>query len=133
MKKSIIITSVILLVVIAFFSTYFILTSPKNKGEFSIDNFSKEIELFDFKNDKKHELITDYKSAAKVAKTVIDEEFGENSTGSVFEWIGCDVRYDKENEIYHIRTYHISPRVLGGAYNVIIKADGTALAMWGEK
>ncbi len=134
MKKAItILIAVTILSASVFASSYFILTSPKDKGDFSVGNFSEEIELFGVENDKNYGSITDYKSAAKVGKLVIDEEFGENSAGSAFKWVGCDVRYDKENEMYYIRTYHISPLVLGGAYDVIIKADGTILAVWGEE
>jgi len=32
-----------------------------------------------------------------------------------------------------VRTYHIAPFVMGGAYDVIIQSNGTVLAIWGEK
>ena len=47
--------------------------------------------------------------------------------------MGCAVQYDVENDIYYIRTYHINPNILGGAYDVIIKSDGIVLAIWGEE
>ena len=132
-KKLITITVSILLFIIVFLSAYFILTLPKNKGDFSVDSFAEEIELFAYQGDTKHGELTDYKCAAKIGKATIEDKFGKTSKGSVFEWMGCDVKYDKENAIYYIRTYHINPRMKGGAYDVLIKADGTVIAVWGEK
>ena len=105
-KTITIITAAILLFIIVFLSAYFILTSPKNKGDFSVDDFSYEIELFAFQSETQYGELTDYKCAAKIGKQVIEDRFGKISRGSVFEWMGCDVKYDKENEIYYIRTYH---------------------------
>ena len=134
MKKSVIVITVIILIfAVAFFSAYFILTFPKNNGEFSIDDFAEEIEMFAYQGDKKYEEPTDYKVAGKIGIKAINEEFGEYSKASIVDWMGCDVQYDKENEIYYVRTYHINPLIIEGAYNVIIKSDGTVLAIWGEK
>lgn len=134
MKKTIITAaSVVLIIIIGFFSAYFITTSPKNSGEFCVDEFSAEIEQFAFTDDENYGNISDYKSAAKVGRTVIDDSFGKNSNGSIFKWMGCDVQYDPQNEIYHVRIYHVDPNVKGGAYNAIIKSNGTILAIWGEK
>ena len=47
--------------------------------------------------------------------------------------MGCRVQYDKENDAYYVRTFRLDPRVLGGAYDVILRSDGTVLAIWGEK
>ena len=85
-----------------------------------------------FQTDNNYGKITDCKSAAIVGKKAIADRF-ENSEGGIFEWMGCTVQYDVENDTYYIRTYHINPNIFGGAYDVIIKSDGTVLAIWGEK
>ena len=61
------------------------------------------------------------------------ENRSEYSKGSILDWMGCDVQYDKENERYYLRTYHVNPLIIEGAYDVIIKSDGTVLAIWVEK
>jgi hypothetical protein len=133
MKKAIIISgSVILAIVVLFFTLYFVSTAPKNAGDFSVDKFTEYIESEHFQTDKNYGNITDYKSAAAAGKTAITERF-ENSEGSLFEWMGCSLQYDAENDAYYIRTFHINPLVMGGAYDVIIQSDGTVLAIWGEK
>jgi hypothetical protein len=133
MKKIIIIISTIILaIVIIFFSLYFIATTPQYAGDFSVDQYAKYMQDENFQTDKNYGEIIDYKSAARVGKTAIFEHF-ENSEGSIFEWMGCDVCYDEECDTYYIRTYHVSFHVLGGAYDVIIQSDGTILAIWGEK
>ena len=40
--------------------------------------------------------------------------------------------YCNENEVYHVRAYHINPFIMGG-YQVIIRTDGTVLALMVEK
>ena len=100
MKKSVIVITVIILIfAVAFLSAYFILTFPKNDGEFSIDDFAEDIEMFAYQGDKKYEEPTDYKVAGKIGIKAINEEFGEYSKASIVDWMGCDVQYDKENEI----------------------------------
>lgn len=133
MKKLAIISgSIILAVLIVFFSSYFIATTPKDTGEFSVDEFVEHIQNEDFQTDERYGSITDCKSAAKAGKAAIAERF-ENADGSIFEWMGCSVKYDKVNDAYYVRTYPISPLMIGGAYDVIIRSDGTILAIWGEK
>ena len=132
MKKAIIISgSIILVVLVVFFSLYFISITPKDTGKFSVDEFVEYIQNPHFQTDKNYGEIADYKSAAKAGKAAIAERF-ENSEGGLFEWMGCSVQYDKENNAYYVRTYHTSPLVMGGAYDVIIQSDGTVLAIWGE-
>ena len=133
MKKAIIISgSIILAVLVVFFSLYFISITPKDTGKFSVDEFVEYIQNPYFQTDKNYGKIADYKSAAKAGKAAIAERF-ENSEGGIFEWMGCSVQYDKANDVYYVRTYHIAPFVKGGAYDVIIQSDGTVLAIWGEK
>lgn len=133
MKKTIIIlSSIILAFLVAFFSFYFILTTPKDAGNFSVDNYAEYIQNKHFQIDNNYGKITDYKSAAAAGKKAIADRF-ENSEGSVFEWMGCSVQYDAESDAYYIRTYHLAPLMMGGAYDVIIHSDGTVLAIWGEK
>lgn len=133
MKKTIIIFSAVVIgVLVLFFCLYFALTAPKFAGGFSTNDFQKEIENINFQTENNYGNIHDYKSAANAGKIAIADRF-ENSEGGVFEWMGCTVQYDVENDIYYIRTYHINPNILGGAFDVIIKSDGTVLAIWGEE
>ena len=132
MKKILIILGIIIVsIVVVFFSVFFIVTAPKDVGEFSVNDFSEEIANVNFHTEKNYGVINDYKSAAKAGKNAIAERFG-NSSGNIFEWMGCDVCYDRENDSYYIRTYHINLLILGGAYDVLIKSDGTIIAIWGE-
>ena len=133
MRKTIIILcSVILVFLVAFFSLYFILTTPKDTGDFSVDNYAEYIQNEHFQTDNNYGKITDYKSAASAGKKCIADRF-KNSEGGIFEWMGCSVQYDTENDVYFVCTYHLAPFMMGGAYDVIIKSDGTVLAIWGEK
>ena len=133
MRKTIIILcSVILVFLVAFFSLYFILTTPKDTGDFSVDNYAEYIQNENFQTDNNYGKITDCKSAAIVGKKAIADRF-ENSDGGIFEWMGCSVQYDTEHDVYFVRTYHLAPFMMGGAYDVIIQSDGTVLAIWGEK
>ena len=133
MKKAIIISgSIILAIVVIFFSLYFIATTPKNAGDFSVGEFTEHIENKHFQTDKNYGKITDYKSAAAAGKTAILDRF-ENSEGGLFEWRGCSVKYDKASDTYYVQTYHLTPMMFGGGYGVILQSDGTVLAIWGEK
>lgn len=133
MKKSVTLFVIIIAVLVLFFSFYFILTKPYDKGEFSVSDYSEEIENVNFQIEKTYGNITDYKSAAKVGKAAISERFNI-SDSSIFEWIGCDVKYDEENDAYYVHTYHISPvPMFGGEHYLIIRSDGTVLSIWGEK
>lgn len=133
MKKTIIISSVtIFTIVVIFFVSYFMMTSPKFRGEFSVNKFEDYIQNENFQTDKNYGKIIDFKSAAKAGEMAINERF-ENSDGSILEWLDCAVRYDKENDAYYVRISHVTPLVKGGAYDVIIQSDGAVLAIWGEK
>ena len=133
MRKTIIILcSVILVFLVAFFALYFILTAPKSTGAFSVDNYAEYIQNENFQTDANYGTITDWKSAAIAGKKAIDERF-ENSEGGLFEWMGCSVQYDAESDAYYFRTYQMFTPVFGGAYDVIIQSDGIVLAIWGEK
>lgn len=132
MKKAKIVIIAVFALIIVFLGLYLGLTSPYFSGDFSINEYKEEIENLNFKTEKKYERITDFRSAAKVGKAAISERF-DHSDGSIFEWMGCRVRYDQECSAYYVRTFHVNPRVLGGAYDVIIQSDGTVLAIWGEK
>ena len=131
-KRMMFLIALLIVAIIVFISSYFIFTAPKNAGEFSLGDYSYYTEEINFQTDKNYESITDYKSAAKAGKVAISERF-EGYDNKIFRWMGCHVRYDKENDAYHIRTYRISiVPMLGGAFDVIMKSDGTVLAIWGE-
>lgn len=133
MEKAITIFSAVILgVIILFFCLYFALTTPIFIGDFSTNDFSEEIENINFQTENNYGNIHDYKSAAQAGKKAIADRF-ENSEGGIFEWMGCSVQYDTESDVYFVRTYHLEPFMMGGAYDVIIKSDGTVLAIWGEK
>ena len=133
MRKTIIILcSVILVFLVAFFSLYFILTTPKNTGDFTVENYIEYIQNENFQTEQIYGKITDYKSAAAAGKKAISDRF-ENSEGGLFEWRGCSVRHDPKNNAYYVCTYQIFPPVMGGGFCVILRADGTVLAIWGVK
>ncbi len=133
MKKVIIVIgSIILILIVHLFCLYFALTVPKFTGDFSINEFQEEMENINFQTEINYGKIDDYRSAASAGKKAIAERF-EDSNGGIFEWMGCSVQYDAENDAYYIRTYHLVPLMMGGAYDVIIRSDGTVLAIWGEK
>ena len=133
MKKAIIVIgSIVFAVMVLLFCLYFALTAPKFIGDFSINDFQEEIANINFQTENNYGKIDNYKSAASAGKKALADRF-ENSDGGIFEWMGCSVQYDAENDAYYIRTYHLAPLVMGGAYDVIIKSDGTVLAIWGEK
>lgn len=117
---------------VAFFLFYYISAMPKYAGNFLVDAFDEYIENENFQTDKNYGKITDYKSAAAAGKAAISDHF-ENADGGIFEWRGCNVKYDEKSDAYYIRTYQMFPPVFGGAYDVIIQSNGTVLAIWGEK
>ena len=131
-KKSMAITSVILIILLVFFGVYFVLSAPKFAGNFTVSDFGEYLENEDFQTDINYGEITDYRIAANAGKKAIAECF-ENAEGGIFEWMGCFVYYDLESDTYYICTYHLLPFINGGAYDVILKSDGTILAVWGEK
>jgi len=133
MKKAIIMSgNIFFAIVVLFLLLGSVATAPKNAGSFSVDKFAGYIENEHFQTDKNYGKITDNTSAAAAGKTAISDRF-ENAEGSIFEWMGCSVQFDNDSDTYYVRTYHVMPFVLGGAYNVIIQSDGTVLAIWGEK
>jgi len=132
-KATIILGGVILLSFAAFCCIYFIVTAPKYMGNFSASELLETVEIQNFQNDSQHGSIGDYKSAAKAGKIAIRERF-ENGSGHIFKWMGCEVCFDEQRGAYLVHTYPISLLPgSGGAYNVILEADGTILAIWGEK
>ncbi len=133
MKKAIIIiSSIVLAILVLFIVLYFALTAPRFAGDFSTNEFQEEVDNINFRTEINYGKIDDYKSAAKAGKNAIADRF-ENSDGGILEWMGCSVQYDDKNDAFYIRTYHVNPLVMGGAYNVIIQSDGTVIAIWGEK
>ncbi|MBO5756807.1 MAG: hypothetical protein J6S28_03830 [Clostridia bacterium] len=134
MKKVWIVLAILVLVLIALFlSAYLIATAPMNTGEFSLDEFAWEIENFAFQGDQTYGEIDGWREAAKIGKNVIAEHYEAYSEGSLLEWMGCSVKYDAQNDVYYVRTFHLTPFMMGGAYDVILRADGTVVALWGEK
>ncbi len=131
-KAGKIICAVLIALAAAFFSFRFLLTRPGYTGVFSVSDFEEYTENENFRTGSDYGPIPDWRSAAAAGKAAIADRF-ENSEGSIFEWMGCTVRYDEENDAYEIRTYHVFPIMFGGAYDVILKSDGTVLAIWGEK
>lgn len=133
MKKAIMVISItIFTVLVLFICLYFTLTAPKFTGDFSISTYQSEIENVNFQTEMNYGKIDGYKSAASAGENAILDRF-EDSEGGIFEWIGCSIQYDAESDAYFVRTYHLAPFMMGGAYDVIIKSDGTVLAIWGEK
>ena len=133
MTKAVMISGLIVLIfLIVFFSLYFFLTAPKYTGTFSVDDFSAYIENEHFQTEARCGELTDYRSAAKAGKSIMAERFG-NTEGSIFEWTGCDVRYDSTHRAYYVRTDSLTLLTKGGGFGVIRSADGTVLAIWGEK
>ena len=133
MKKIIIaIGSIVFIVLVLFICFFFVLTAPKFTGHFSTSTYQAEMENVNFQTEMNYGKIDGYKSAASAGKKAIADRF-EDSKGGIFEWMGCSVRYDAKNDIYYIRTYHLNPLLKGGAFDVIMQADGTVLAIWGEK
>ncbi len=133
MKKAITVVACIALAVsVLLVGLYFVLTPPRFAGDFSITEFQEEIDNIYFQTGINYGKIDDDRSAASAGKKAIADRF-EDSNGGIFEWMGCSVRYDAENDAYYIGTYPLDPFMVGGAYNVILKSDGTVLAIWGEK
>lgn len=134
MKKTIITVGIVLLaLLITVVSAYAIGTAPKDKGSFSVEDYAEYIAEPNFQTVRTYDAVTDWKEAAKGGKQAIRDRFGESAEGGLFEWMGCHVQYDEANDAYYVRTYHLFPLVMGGAYDVILKADGTILTIWGEK
>ena len=132
MKKAVVIFGAMILVLaVTFFSLYFAQTVPRYAGDFSLDQYREETENINFQTDGNYGTIPDFKSAAKAGKAAIAERF--DAPGSLFAWMRCDVRYDLGNDAYYVRMYRAMSFGMGGAYDVIIRSDGTVLAIWGEK
>ncbi len=131
-KALIVIGSIILAVSVLFICVYFALTTPKFIGDFSVDEFRKEMDNVHFQTEINYGKIDDYKSAANAGKKAISDRF-EDSDGSIFKWMGCSVQYDAENDSYHVSTFRLAFFMKGGGYKVILKSDGTVLAIWGVK
>ena len=133
MKKTIITVGIVLLaLLITLVSAYAIGTAPKDKGSFSVEDYAEYIAEPNFQTERTYDAVTDWKSAAKVGKQAILDRFGKSAQGGLFEWMGCDVQYDSDSDAYYVRTYSLDPNVDGGAFDVILKADGTVLTIWGE-
>lgn len=133
MKRSMIVTGAILLVILALaVCLSFVLTAPKFVGDFSASAYQAEIDNPNFQVDANYGAIEDFESAARAGKKAIADRFG-NFHGGIFSCMGCSVQYDAEREVYLIRTYPFAPFIAGGAYDVILQSDGTILAVWGEK
>ena len=134
MKKAwIVLTIVVLSFIVIFLSAYWIATAPMNAGEFSLDEFAWEIENFAYQGDKTYGEFDNRREAARIGKQVIAEHFEAYSKGSVLEWVGCSVAYDAQNNVYHVRTFYLTPFMMGGAHDVVLHTDGTVIALWGEK
>ena len=131
MKKAILSGLIAFGAVAVFFLFYLISTKPQYAGAYSVEEYSEYILEERFQTDRQYGEISGVSSAAKAGKMAISDRF-ENAEGDLWEWMGCDIQYDQESDTYYIRTYHLSPRVAGGAYDVIIRSDGTVLAIWGE-
>lgn len=72
MKKTIIIlSSVIFVFLLAFFSLYFIITAPKTRAIFLIDDYIKYIQNKNFQTQNNYGKITDCKFAATAGKQLL--------------------------------------------------------------
>ena len=127
-KAIVVICSIVLTVLVLFICLYFELTAPKFTGDFSISTYQTQMENVNFQTEMNYGKIDSYKAAARAGRKAIADKF-ENSNGGIFEWMGCTVQYDAENDSYYIRTYHLNPHMKGGAYDVIMKSDGTVLSI----
>jgi hypothetical protein len=134
MKKILVIClCVVLIILIAVFVLYVFATAPKYEGEFLLEVYEEEIKNQNFQMETTYGEIIDYKFAAKVGQKAISDRFSD-AESSLLKWRGCLVSYDKENDVYHVLSYPIAViPMFGGSYEVLIKSDGTILAIWGNK
>ena len=132
MKKKALIAGAIVLVAITFVSLYFVFSTPRYTGAFSVGDYQEEMENIYFQTDESYGDISNYMSAAKAGKTAIAQRF-ETTEGHLFRWRGCSVQYDEENSTYLVSTYYVSPLRMGGRFCVILQSDGTVLSIWGDK
>lgn len=123
----------LLTLAVAFMASYILMTAPSDGGTFSLETYTDELANPDFQTTDVCEPVTDYRSAAAEGKKAMAAHFSVPE-GNLWQWKGCLVEYDPLSDAYHVQWYRISLLpMFGGGHHVILKSDGTVLAIWGSK
>lgn len=100
-------------------------------GSFSVDAYAAHIANPHFQSRYTYGPIENYRQAGQAGIQAVTDRFQEQVSLSLR---GCIVYYDSQNDIWHVQLHWTSPLVtFGGGYSVLLKSDGTVLAIWGEK
>jgi len=100
-------------------------------GSFSVDAYAAHIANPHFQTRYTYGPIENYRQAGQAGIQAVTDRFQEQVSLSLR---GCIVYYDSQNDIWHVQLHWTSPLVtFGGGYSVLLKSDGTVLAIWGEK
>lgn len=120
---------VVLLVIPALFKV------PKDAGNFSRDNYTKQIEIGAKPTQNVGKINNRFQACRKGVK-VITETFPITKDRTA--WFNIEMTYEVyRDEELKLWLVHIGPRdikwVLGGGYSVILTDDGDIVSCWGEK
>lgn len=132
MKKKAVIIGIVLLVLVV--CVVMIALLPGKVESFSVSDYTEQIENPNFHTDKQYAAVTDARGAKKIGQEALTERFGDNDDGYWFTWPRITVSYDEENDVWLIVKGNASLfPVEGGSLYVLIRSDGTEIAIWGEK
>lgn len=128
MKKGLLIIAVVLLSLCVLGGVAFaIYVTPQYEGEFVVEEYTDKISNPNFHSGKTYAPITDKGSAVEVGKAAIIDRFGTQAEERIYR-----TKYHAEEDVWCISA---QPKgiVMGGSLYVLIRSDGTEVAIWGEK
>ena len=111
---------------------YGYITAPRDAGDFLARDYADYISDIHCQSDQIYAPISDVKSAGKIGRKALADRFPASRNG-LFRWMVCDVQYNERNDMWYIRANSRFAPELGGDYHVIMRANGTVVAIWGDK
>ena len=129
MKKGLLITGIVVACLVLLGGVAFaIYVTPQYEGEFVVEEYADKISNPNFHSGKTYAPITDKDSAVEVGKAAIIDRFGTQAEERIYR-----TKYHAEEDVWCISAQPKGIMVMGGSLYVLIRSDGTEVAIWGEK
>lgn len=133
MKKRILKISlvIVLIALIILLAVWILAVLPKDKGDYRIEDYAYEVDLFKYDSEKTYDEVHNIYDACWIATNAVSERFPEERfllfSTEYERW----VYYDGESDTWFVYFALSDPDVLGGGYACVIASDGEVIACWG--
>ena len=134
MKKTLpILLSLVIIVIVLLATEYCISQMPQDLGTFSLSEYQECIDNSIFQTNLNYGKIQNQNDAVKAAQKAFENRFDPPPKSTYFNRMIWEVKFDPQNNAWHVRTLPKSNLVMGGGFEVILTSDGDILSIWGWK